>query len=532
VAKNIHRLPDNFLNKNPKPGKHHDGGGLYVIVKTTGTMQFVLRYTINGKRRAMGLGSNRTYTLIEARERARAAWQLIDQEIDPAQAKKEDRKKQDREQAQHVTVAEAAADYVQALERRVLKQTGSLKNLKQAQSVIKRFINPALGDLVAWNVEGNEVADLIMRIAERTPSMAEAVEAHGRLIFKRAQQLGRYPQGKINPFSRKGPLGVKLEDLEVEPPQHHAGLPAAEVPAFMQRLRAPKGGGPAFLIAEAAEATGKDRSEILRLIHMGKLRAYRPQEDLNKPGWTAPWFIEPDNLFKLLPRKGEPLKRPLNSMASLALQFIILMAARPEQVLTMRWNDYDPVQRIWTVPWWRHKIGRRTKKPLIMPVSSAGTAVLDQAGEFQKGPLGANSEFVFAHGTAMRAESDGTYNGRPLAANAIQNAFDAVIGQPGFTVYGFRSSFCTWAYEHRPHFHADAIEMSLGHVRRMFTDKYGSRRTDTTREAYDHAQLIPERKELMEAWGGHCTKPAPVASKVVVPAEALDQLRKVKAKAR
>ena len=39
------------------PGKYEDGGGLRVVVSATGAKKWVLRFTINGKRREMGLGS-------------------------------------------------------------------------------------------------------------------------------------------------------------------------------------------------------------------------------------------------------------------------------------------------------------------------------------------------------------------------------------------------------------------------------------------------------------------------------------------
>jgi integrase len=365
------------------------------------------------------------------------------------------------------------------------------------------------------NIDANECADrVIMPVAEKTPAMGRAVEAHGKAIFKRAQQMGWYPQEKLNPFSRKGPLGLKLEELEVLPPKHLAGLPAAEIPAFMQRLRKPRG-GTAMTLAEAARAVGIDRSEILRAIHKGNIQAFR--REFEGEGWKSPWFIQPEDLFKVYPQKNALIEIvPLRWVANLALQFIILLAARPEQVLTMRWGEYSRDERLWTVPWHRHKAGRKTHQPLYLPVSSAAMAVIDQAEKFQKSDIGARSEFIFAHGRSLTW--NGTYDARPMDPNAIQTAFDAAIGRPGLTVYGFRGAFSTWAYEKAGKYYSDAIEMSLGHVRRTYVDAQGSRRTDTTREAYDHAQLLPERRRLMEDWGNHCTSPAPAPSQVIIEA--------------
>jgi len=39
------------------PGKHEDGGGLRLVVPWTGARKWMLRFTLHGKRREMGLSS-------------------------------------------------------------------------------------------------------------------------------------------------------------------------------------------------------------------------------------------------------------------------------------------------------------------------------------------------------------------------------------------------------------------------------------------------------------------------------------------
>ncbi len=58
--------------KNAKPGRHGDGGGLYLEVKPTGRAYWIFRFMLDGKRRDMGLGSARgpgAVGLAEAREK-------------------------------------------------------------------------------------------------------------------------------------------------------------------------------------------------------------------------------------------------------------------------------------------------------------------------------------------------------------------------------------------------------------------------------------------------------------------------------
>lgn len=49
------------------PGKHEDGAGLRLVVSPAGRKKWVLRYTIDGRRREMGLGSFPDVSLAEAR---------------------------------------------------------------------------------------------------------------------------------------------------------------------------------------------------------------------------------------------------------------------------------------------------------------------------------------------------------------------------------------------------------------------------------------------------------------------------------
>jgi integrase len=60
------------------------------------------------------------------------------------------------------------------------------------------------------------------------------------------------------------------------------------------------------------------------------------------------------------------------------------------------------------------------------------------------------------------------------------------------TVHGFRSSFRDWAAE-TTHFPREVAEAALAHVV-----------TDKVEAAYRRGDLFEKRRELMEAWAGHC----------------------------
>ena len=65
-------LTKGFCSKIDVPGKYMDGrgDGLYLLVKPSGAKSWCQRITINGRRRDLGLGSYRFFSLAEVRETA------------------------------------------------------------------------------------------------------------------------------------------------------------------------------------------------------------------------------------------------------------------------------------------------------------------------------------------------------------------------------------------------------------------------------------------------------------------------------
>jgi hypothetical protein len=71
-----------------KRGKHSDGGNLYLIVSETGSRKWVLRFTLRGTAKEMGLGSANDVPLADARERAADARRLLARDLNPIDERK------------------------------------------------------------------------------------------------------------------------------------------------------------------------------------------------------------------------------------------------------------------------------------------------------------------------------------------------------------------------------------------------------------------------------------------------------------
>ena len=80
----IHRIKKNSSSALLKtPGKHPDGGGLYLQVGSIGSASWVYQFSLKKKVRGMSIGPAATFTLAEARAAHLEARRLRDRGIDP-----------------------------------------------------------------------------------------------------------------------------------------------------------------------------------------------------------------------------------------------------------------------------------------------------------------------------------------------------------------------------------------------------------------------------------------------------------------
>jgi integrase len=161
--------------------------------------------------------------------------------------------------------------------------------------------------------------------------------------------------------------------------------------------------------------------------------------------------------------------------ASAALQFLILTAARTNEVLVATWDELDLERRLWTVPAERMKGGREHRVPL----SDSAMEVLDRAETWRQG----------AHVFPSLPHD------RPLS-NMAMLAVLRRMNRRDITVHGFRSTFRDWVAE-QTNFQGEVAEMALAHVIE-----------DKTEAAYRRGDLFEKRRALMDAWGNFCTAPA------------------------
>ncbi len=259
------------------PGFHAVGGvsGLYLQVlpsrpdphdpmKTIpGGRSWVLRATVAGKRRDMGLGGFPTVTLAGARERAREARDKIDRGLDPIEVRRAAKAALRADDAKVVTFEDAAKAYMAAHE----SSWRNAKHREQWRNTLKGLAYPHVGRLAVRDIEVAHVLAVLEPIWRERTETANRLRGRMELVLDWATARG-YREG-LNPARWKGHLDKMLPNpTKLKPKGHMAAMAVGDVTAFMAQLRTAGGLGARaleFVILTAArsgEARGATWSEI------------------------------------------------------------------------------------------------------------------------------------------------------------------------------------------------------------------------------------------------------------------------------
>lgn len=229
---------------------------------------------------------------------------------------------------------------------------------------------------------------------------------------------------------------------------------------------------------ELPETASRVRGRIERVLSAAKVKGLRSGE--NPARWRG-------HLDQLLPRPRKLARghhkalavdevpafverlRTMPGVAALAVEFVILTAARSGEVRGARWSEIDLDAKVWTVPAERMKAGRAHRVPL----ADRALAILEQVRALRDS---SDDPLIFPGARRGAALSDMT-----LAAVLRRMKVDA-------TVHGFRSAFRDFAGD-RTNFPREVAEAALAHA-------VG----DATEQAYRRGDALEKRRKLMEQW--------------------------------
>lgn len=242
------------------PGMYADDAcrGLYLCVGTGGAKSWILRTTVYGKRREIGLGSVRDVSLAEARDEAQRLRKIARAGGDPAT-------KRSRE----------TITFAQATQRVHAAHVDTWKNRKHTEtwlSTIENHVYPSLGTRPIETIGTADILAALQPIWTAKHETAKRLKQRLAVIFDWAKTAGHYHnENPVNGITRALPI-VKATD------NHMDAMAWADLPAFMADLRKREG-----VSARCLEFI------ILTASRSGEARGARWEEfDLKEKVWTVP----------------------------------------------------------------------------------------------------------------------------------------------------------------------------------------------------------------------------------------------------
>ena len=303
---------------------------------------------------------------------------------------------------------------------------------------------------------------------------------------KAIAEAERVAKTKAVPFRTRAEQYITAHEGEWRNPKHRAQWRATlQTYAFPAIGHLPASAITASHIVELLRPIWAEKGETARRLR-GRIEAVLDYAaDPDDASYRNPAALTPQ-LKKALPKLGKLRRRSRHAslpydeasafvtalreqdgIAARALEFLILTAARTNEVIGAHWTEIDNRNAVWTIPAVRMKALREHRVPLC----PRALRVLQDARALHNGAL------VFP----------GRFD-QPLSSAAMMAVLKR-MNRADLTVHGFCATFRTWAAE-RTTFPREVAEAALAHL-------VG----DDTERAYQRGDLFEKRRKLMNEWG-------------------------------
>jgi len=261
------KLTNAKLRTLSEPGKHFDGGGLYLELTKAGGRYWRMKYRHGGKENRLAFGVYPDVSLKDARDLAAAAHKMIDAGLDPSAERKADKARAVHEAAN--TLEAVATEWMKHQAQRWTPDTAE----SIAQS-LRTYVFQALGRRPLASIKSREIKLAVQAIeAKGAGDTAARVLQRVKAIYRWAVTQDRL---ESNPMLDLVPSEV----LKPRKVRHRLALPEREIAAFLDKLDSYDGD------ATTAHAL---RMLMLTAVRPGELRGARWAEfDLSAALWVIP----------------------------------------------------------------------------------------------------------------------------------------------------------------------------------------------------------------------------------------------------
>jgi integrase len=270
MARPLNKLTDAECKAATKPGRYSDGGGLYLDVKPKGAKSWAFVWTVNTLKEGrparrwheMGLGAYPAVKLITARKLAVGCREAVAEGRNPIA---------ERQKEAEPTFGECTDKFLASMEG----QWRNAKHRAQWRMTLTEYAGP-ISAMKVSKVGTDEVLKVLNPLWRSRPETASRLRGRIERVLDFAKAKG-WRTGE-NPALWRGHLKSILPARQRLTRGHHAAMPYAQVPAFVEQLR-----GLAAMSARALEFL------ILTAARSGEvLEATWGEFDLDAGLWTVP----------------------------------------------------------------------------------------------------------------------------------------------------------------------------------------------------------------------------------------------------
>ena len=211
-----------------EPGRYSDGGGLHLYISKAGRKSWVLRITIDGRRRDIGLGGFPSVSLAQAREKA----------TDNRAAVAEGR---DSLADKHVPAMPTFKEAARAVHEANKPRWRNARHIASWMQTLERHAMPTLSNKPLDRIDRGDVLQVLTPIWTTRPETARRVRQRMRSVFR---------WGMAHGFMETNPAGEAIDGALRPMPKlkaHLRALPYQEVGSALEIVEASQASIPAKL---------------------------------------------------------------------------------------------------------------------------------------------------------------------------------------------------------------------------------------------------------------------------------------------
>ncbi len=277
MARTLNKLTEAAVRAAKAPGRHSDGGGLYLNVTASLTKSWLFMWTPSGgSRREMGLGSYPTVSLAKARALAANYRVDVQEGRDPIA---------ERKQTPEPPFGDAADQYIETIQSEwknakhaeqwrhsMVVRCAKIRSVRVSEITTEHVLSVLRQQVTVGRGDSKKTGEFWLMMPETAGRVRNRIERVLNFCKVKGWRAGENPaawQGHLANLLPKRPKLIR---------GHQKAMPYEDVPDFMAELRDQEG-----LPARAAEIT------ILNMSRSGEVLGMRWSEiDFNRLLWTVP----------------------------------------------------------------------------------------------------------------------------------------------------------------------------------------------------------------------------------------------------